>query len=339
MAFQIFANEQHYQATDTLFRLKERLVAAATWTVISSSNGSSFGPGDNIASSTTMRASGSWMILQMATGSDKQLLFHGESGNSFNVWYCLTGGFSGTATAILPPTGSYVPDASKIVILGQSASFYSYPGAANRTGSCCIWVGGAAEDYSFFMLGKVSSSVANSAVASMFGFEKLETTSSLDQDPYVVHACFSNAASITDIFTLAGATIAWPTAISDSVPITDTLNLNRTVGWLRYGMTGSSFATMQKAMFGTISDSSRNLGAFDSYTTSSFLITPIYYGRYTNNGSTPHFSLFSGIKGKTKHLNAVSVSSSSFGTYSFDGTLASFGCVVFPWVSGTVWNP
>lgn len=317
MPFKIFPNIALSDPTVAFFELKQLLVASASWIAVSSSTSASFGPGDLITTSsagpTGFDNTGSWYQVRSPNNQEFVVWRKDNDKTRINILYAPTTGafLPATATAVRAPTGS----ATVNYVVSGSTSLWNRPQYAT------IWIGDAAEGFSFFVIWRGSG--INSA-QTFFGHERLIATSSLDQDPHVQHYCYS---STDNIGSFASPSLSF--FKSDATQ-------GFTKSWVRYGMTNSQYSAITATSL-SIVDAGASRNAINE-----FIYRNPYDGRinsfpiyYANAPSSIGVNAFAAqIKGQSKHIRTnYNVNE---GTIADDGSRIYFNYVSFPWISGTL---
>ncbi len=175
------------------FRLKE-LLKTVGWTVVSSSDGTTFGAGDQITLE-GMGAGGmcndlAWFVVQQPAGG-RQLCFQGTNfgtpGGEMPYWrvkYSLAAGFTGGT-----PTETAAASDEQFVLGGgpdASPFFDQWCAVQNQNGWCHMAADNAAP-YGFFVAGY---GLTDSTAMVAFVFDPLVsgTYPAADPDPYVIYA-------------------------------------------------------------------------------------------------------------------------------------------------------
>lgn len=195
---------------------------AAGWTMVRSSDGTTFGAGVHVTSSGTgaggWNNSASWVCLQQPSGNsapyagNRQLIFQNQSqnGNGWRICYSISGAYSG-GNATQTPTA-----ADEVVIFGGGTAaapqYYGWINASATTYRCEAMAddGSAGTKFPFaFYMVCFANGGASGAVGGMY-MDAVTNYETGDTDPFVFFGGVANSAALTlagDLGLFGGGTI------------------------------------------------------------------------------------------------------------------------------------
>lgn len=280
-------NNLYSNGTQTMFGWKEFMKLTAPfgpgWSIKSSSNGTTFGVGDNIASAITFGNSG-WFVLDDPAHNREILVQRGTTDLVWWISYSKSAGFTG-GNATTRPTAS-----DEAIILSNAG------GTAVTTWTQTVeavyhFMANDTDGYGFYMAGFTRGN----DVTSIGGFvmDEIES-SSINIDGY------NNDAVI--FYVAINSNNDWNTVSLSRESVV--LTTDRVVSWLYYGHASQSFTNTPAlyyctgAVGGTAGIAVPGLTIIDKSvtTTQRHLVFPVFYARRSGLSGT------TGWKGMGKHL-------------------------------------